>query len=205
MAAKEQLQSKDGDKVVEQVVAQKTTQTPMDVDEAFNVLDRVIGFINNCDNKASIALGGTVAILTIIFSCGGINKVIDMVPVIMFPPPSSTTTIGQVAYLLLLILSAILLVVGLLFLVLTITARVKSSGNSAIYFGHIAQLKDAEAYKERIFSTSKEELLEDILTQIYINSGICNKKYKHYNRGLKLTVIGFVMLVIVLVVSVFGR
>lgn len=205
MSTRKQPQSKDGDKVVEQGVDQETTKKPMDVDEAFNILDRVIGFIGSCDNKTSIALGVTAAILTIIFSGDGVEKITEKVSAIMFPLSNSTITVGEIAYLIILLLSVILIAAGLVSLVLTLTARTESVGNSAIYFGHIAQLKDAEAYKERIASTSKEELLEDILTQIYINSTICNKKYKHYNRGLKLTVMGFVMLVVVLVVSVFGR
>jgi hypothetical protein len=164
----------------------------------------VIGFINNCDNKASIVLGGTVAILAIIFSSDGIKKVIDMVSAMLFPQSGSTTS-GEAFYLLLLVLSMVLLIIGFVFLVLTITARVKSSGSSVIYFGHIAQHKDAGVYRENILSTSKEVLLEDILTQIYINSVICSQKYKHYNRGLKLTVIGFAALIAILAFGIFGQ
>jgi hypothetical protein len=168
MATQKQPQSNSDDTAVKQTSSQKTTQKSLEVDEAFNVLDRVIGFINNCDNKASIVLGGTVAILAIIFSGDGIKKVIDMVSAMLFPQSGSTTS-GEVFYLVLLVLSMVLLIIGFVFLVLTITARVKSSGGSVIYFGHIAQRKDAGVYKEDILSTSKEALLEDVLTQIYIN------------------------------------
>lgn len=205
MAMRKQSQSRDGETVVGQIIGQKTTQKPIDVGEAFNILDRVIGFINNCDNKASIVLGGIAAILAIVFSGNGIERVIDVVSAIVFSAPSSNRTIGEVAYLTLLILSVILLTVGLVFLILTITARIKSGKSSVIYFGHIARLENDAAYKERVVSISEEELLEDILAQIYINSVICDRKYKYYNRGLKLTVIGFIALVAILAISVFGR
>jgi uncharacterized BrkB/YihY/UPF0761 family membrane protein len=175
----------------------------MTVDEAFNVLDRVIGFINNCDNKASIVLGSTVAILAIIFSSEGIRKIVDIISAILFSQ-TGKPSIGEAVYLVLLIVSLALLLIGLVYLVLTIIARIKTSGSSAIYFGHITQLKDATAYKERVLSSTKEELLEDILNQIYINSSICSCKYKHYNRGLKYTVIGFTTLIAILAIGVFS-
>jgi hypothetical protein len=203
MAGQKQAQSKNSDMVAKQAVTSKTAQEPMTVDEAFNVLDRVIGFINNCDNKASIVLGGMVAILAIIFSGEGVKKIVDTVSAILFSASGKPST-GEVVYLVLLIASLALLIIGLVYLMLTIIARTKTSGSSAIYFGHIAQLKDATSYKERILSSTKQELLEDILNQIYINSSICSFKYKHYNRGLKFTVIGLAVLIVILAIGVFS-
>ena len=37
----------------------------------------------------------------------------------------------------------------------------------------------------------KEVLLNDVISQIYINSCICHDKYKNYQCGLKWTLIGF--------------
>jgi hypothetical protein len=202
MAGQKQTQSKKSDTLAKQAVTSKTAQEPMTVDEAFNVLDRVIGFINNCDSKASIVLSGTVAILAIIFSGEGVKKIVDTVSAILFSPSGKPST-GETAYLVLLIVSLTLLIIGLAYLMLTVIARTKTSGSSAIYFGHIAQLKDAAAYNKRILSSTEKELLEDILNQIYINSSICSRKYKHYNRGLIFTVIGLAVLIAILAISLF--
>jgi len=200
-----QTQPKDNNKDAKPDATQKATQNPMDIEEAFDVLDRVIGFINSCDNKTSIALGIAAAILTIIFSSDGVENITAKASAIMFPPSGSTITIGEVAYLVILLLSVILIAAGLVSLVLTLTARIGSAGNSVIYFEHIAKLKDAKTYVEHVASVSKDELIEDILTQTYINSDICSEKYRHYNRGLKLTAIGFVALIAVMAISTFGR
>jgi hypothetical protein len=202
MASQKQFQSKVSEVTAKQYVTPKPTKEPMTIDEAFNVLDRIIGFINNCDNKASIALAGTMAILAIIFSSDGIVKIAGIVSAILFPQTTNSSA-GEVVYLVLLLLSMALLVVGLVFLVLVIVARTKADGSSAIFFGHIAQLKDAMEYRTRVLSSKKDELLTDILNQIYINSIICSRKYKLYNQGLKYTGIGFAALITALAIGVF--
>jgi hypothetical protein len=203
MVSQERPQSKKNKETAKQAVMPKMVEEPITVDVAFNVLDRIIGFINNCDNKASIVLAGTVTVLAIIFSSEGIKKTVYIVSSILYPQ-SANPSAGEMIYLIFLLLSMALLVVGLILLILVIVARIKTSGSSIIYFGQISQLKDTSAYKERILSCSQDGLLTDILNQIYINSTICNRKYRYYNRGLRCTMIGFAALIIALAIGVFG-
>ena len=196
MNLQKQSQSKKNDVAVKQVVIPKGTKEQITVDEAFNFLDRIIGFINNCDNKASIVLGGTVAILAIIFSNESVKNIANIMK-------TGNLGAGKVIYLIFILLSLIVLFVGLIYLILVIVARIKANENSIIYFERISKFKDATEYKKNILSSSHDDLLEDILNQIYINSTICSQKYKYYNNGLKYIMIGFGVLIIVLVIGIF--
>lgn len=64
-------------------------------------------------------------------------------------------------------------------------------GDSKIFFEHI-QKNNYSAYKEKLLGITEEIFLNDVISQIYINSCICHDKYKNLKCGLKWTLIGFV-------------
>ena len=70
---------------------------------------------------------------------------------------------------------------------LAIIARIKNPNNfqSILFFGSIATMKLLD-YKTKVNSMNQQEILEDLGEQIHINSMICNKKAKYYNKGMKL-------------------
>lgn len=173
--------------------------------DALDILDRTIGFINACDNKASIIFGGIGVVFAIVFSSDGIQKILSI-----FDAVKKSPSFCGIGYLALLIVSSGVLVLGLVFLILVLIARSNLpmnetknfDANSKIFFGHIANRKGYEQYKRAMLKASDEELLNDVLSQIYINSMICNKKYKYYNLGLKYSLIGFSALVLLLILGV---
>lgn len=50
---------------------------------------------------------------------------------------------------------------------------------------------------------SKEDLLNDLIKEIYINADIASIKYATYNLGLKRTSIGFIVFVVLLLVGIY--
>ena len=171
------------------------------IDEAFNVLDRTIGFINNCDNKASIILGCVMTVVAIIFSTEGITKIHNIISTIVSPTNNAKPSAAGILYLIFLFIFSIVLAAGLISLVLVLISRTKpkikgdtTCGNSKIYFGHISQLNNAKEYKKCVLTAPRDNFLEDILNQIYVNSMICSKKHMHYNRGLRCTLFGLGLL-----------
>ena len=51
----------------------------VDKDGALDILDRTIGFVRNCDNKASIFLGTFGVILTIVLTTDGLDNLMSIV------------------------------------------------------------------------------------------------------------------------------
>ena len=50
---------------------------------------------------------------------------------------------------------------------------------------------------------TKEEYLNDLLSQIYINSKIANEKHVNYNKGIKWTIIGFIALIVMFLIGIY--
>lgn len=75
--------------------------------------------------------------------------------------------------------------------------------NSRIFFAGIRKSGDYKTYNQRFCAMSKEDLLNDLIEQIYINADIASTKYATYNLGLKRTSIGFIMFVVLLLVGIY--
>ena len=54
--------------------------------------------------------------------------------------------------------------------------------NSRIFFTGINRHGNYEVYKAKFYEMSEQELLDELIAQIYINSDIASKKYNKYNR-----------------------
>ena len=66
--------------------------------------------------------------------------------------------------------------------------------HSLIFFGTISTM-EYNVYKTHILNQSLESRVDDLLSQIYINSVICSKKFKLYNQGL--ISMGFFMFLVI--------
>lgn len=64
--------------------------------------------------------------------------------------------------------------------------------NSLLFFGSIAKMNYCE-YKEKCQKQGNGQFLNDINSQIYINSKICDYKFKLYNYSIKLLIISFIV------------
>ena len=162
---------------------------PYSIDYLQSTLDHIIGFVNSCDVKASIVLGifGIVvggllsdSILTILLS--NLNLAIGSDG--LFAP----------IFLVLFGLSSISILTGLFFLISAISAKTKlSKKDSKIYFVDIAANATEEAYRKKLVPLKETDVSADLISQIYITSKICTKKYRHYNFGLLTLAIGIVV------------
>lgn len=164
-------------------------------DEAINILDRTIGFVENCDNKASIMLGIFGVVFTIIFSTDGIGEIIRILMMLFI-----NRSFCNILFFLLWSVSLITLIIGTYNFISTLIAKIDCKDmaseslelNSKIYFGDIAKKNTYIQYKQGLLSLSKEEFLNDIISQIYINACIANNKFVKYNKGLRLSLVGYV-------------
>ena len=153
-------------------------------------LARIIGFVNNCDSKASIVLG---AVLTSVSLILGLS-------LSEFAGVFHSGDMGAAAIVILLLTaSAILLIKGLCALFNSIHARddplKDESMKGTIFYRHIASM-DLDAYRERITARNDESYIGELTEQIHANAVICTEKYDLYNEGLRLSVIGVVLLII---------
>ena len=183
---------------------EKMNKYEYSVADARDTLDRIIAFVCNCDTKASVVLGVVGIILTIIITDSTISKFISMIK-----EASNSGTLVSVSFLTLLVIVVGVLAFGTLKLVSVLIAKISpSKHNSKIYFADIASNKDSYIYEEKVLNQSERDVLDDLIAQIYINSTICNKKFKRYNLGLKCILISaglFILMFIIGVIFVYDR
>lgn len=72
--------------------------------------------------------------------------------------------------------------------------------NSFYYFGSIAN-NDYDSFKQKILNESEDDEIEDLLSQIYINSKICDVKFRFYKTGIIYSFSGIVALILLYVVG----
>lgn len=173
----------------------------LDKSDALDILDRTIDFIRNCDNKASIFLGIFGVILTIVLTTEGLNNLMSIIQTAV-----EQKTFCNILYLLMFFGFAIITIVGLSQIIKILGVQVDFSsekgldGDSKIFFEHISKNKYS-CYKKKLLTVTEEEFLNDITSQIYINSCICRDKYRHYKIGLRLTLIGFCGFIVLWVIG----
>ena len=184
----------------------KEEKTSLEIDEqikvASQILERNINFISNCDNKTAILLTTIGVLFTIVLSTDVIQLVTKIINNCLFE-----ITGLKFFNIVLFLFSFVLSVIGLYNLCEVLVARTKSPSNnterqnSLIFFSGISQNIDEKMYSEKLYSMTKEELLSDIISQIYINSKIADKKYLKYNRGFKSILLGIILFVIALLLG----
>lgn len=139
-------------------------------EDAYRTLEMINNWINNIDTKVSFAMALAGILMGFIFNM----------------------TLSDNEGTMVLILTLLLYIANfaaLLCFVLAITARVDNPNNaqSIFYFGSISTFKLID-YKEKTNNITEQEILEDLKEQIHTNSLICNKKTKHFIRGVKFLV-----------------
>lgn len=174
------------------------------IEIATQTLERNISFIASCDNKTSIVLTSIGVLLTIILTNDGLNEIFDIINTCL-----SIKTYCNLLYALSFAISIVVLGTGIMNLGRVLIAKVseEASGieakNSRIFFSGIIKNGDFSAYRNLFCSMTKQELLEELIAQIYINANIATQKYKDYNLGLKRTIIGFLMFIALLLIGIY--
>lgn len=163
-------------------------------DDLNQILDRNIAWIENCDSKASIILGTLGIAVSILFAFDYAKIITDVVD-----EKFSNICLYNIVFLILLAGSLCAFSYGGYKLVKTLTPKIDSKNlgtdekicvNSIIFFSNIASHSNYTAFLDRLNETTEDDYLNDLLSQIYICSKICNMKFQNYRRGLYFSLCG---------------
>ena len=157
-------------------------------DELQKRLDRVIGWINNCDQKASILLAFVGVAFPLLFSSDFAPRAYKT----LFPPFLQFWKKGEGEFSVMRALCFFLVLLSIWFvgksvycLLKTLSGRIslsdfKAQGlpkKSLIFFGSISKMEYQE-YKKALENPSKDLAIEeDLASQLYVNSKICADKF----------------------------
>lgn len=174
------------------------------IEIATQTLDRNIGFVINCDNKTSIVLATFGVLLAIILTNEGLNEIFNIVKACI-----AIKTFCSVLYLLCFAGTIFFMILGMFNLGSVLVAKTseeaigKKDENSRIFFTGIRKNGDYNTYHQKFCAMNKEDILNDLIEQIYINADIASIKYATYNRGLRRTIVGFVFFVVLLLIGIY--
>jgi hypothetical protein len=165
-------------------------------------------WINNCDSKSSFLLGFNGVIITLIASSKLINS---MKSVFLSRPSVNCIDFNSIKVFL-----SLLVLLGFVFYTIktfyfiynTLKARINAeiysqnllNTNSNIFFLNIAKNK-YEDFSKIINNENKSQFLNDLNSQIYINSCIATSKFINYNKSLNSTFIGIICLIFFVLLS----
>lgn len=167
-------------------------------EDLYKKLELVNSWISNIDNKISFILGFVGIFIGFIISKGTPNVFIDISN--MAIKDIITLNFGQVFSILIIITMYFTSISCLILLIMALQGKVNSKvykehkleTNSLLFFGNIAKMNYGE-YKEKCQKQGNGKFLNDINSQIYINSKICDYKFKLYNYSIKLLIISFML------------
>lgn len=167
-------------------------------EDLYKKLELVNFWISNIDNKISFILGFVGIFIGFIISKSTPNIFIDIsnMPV----KDIVTLNFGQVFSIILVITMYSTVIYCLILLIIALKGKIDSKvyrehrlkTNSLLFFGNIANMNYCD-YKEKCQKEGNKEFLDDISSQIYVNSKICNYKFKLYNCSIKLLIISLVV------------
>lgn len=175
---------------------------PIESEDLNTILDRINNWINNCDTKSSIVLSFIGILLGIIFTTDYITKLFEIYKKIYL-----STNLVNLLFLLFSIGSIICIIKGIIHLILSIRAKTNINNeyglitDSLIYYKTIAANSNYKEYEEKMNKLNQDTLKKEIISQIYINSEICTKKFKNYNIGFKYSIIGISIFLILIIVG----
>lgn len=174
------------------------------IEIASQTLERNIGFVTNCDNKTSIVLAAFGVLLAIILTNEGLNEIFNIVKACI-----ATKTFCSILYLLCFAGAIFAMVLGMFNLGSVLIAKTteevigRNDENSRIFFAGIRKNGNYNIYHQKFCAMNKEDLLNDLIEQIYINADIATIKYATYNRGLRCTIVGFIFFVVLLLIGIY--
>ena len=159
-------------------------------------MDRIIGFVERYFTKTSIMLGVWGVVISIFFEENVSNAVVNT-----FSQAIHNVNFLSVCFIVVCTISILLFITGIIFFCITLVARAKNSHkDSKMFYTDIASNKNVDEYKNKIEQLTETDIREDYINQIYINSKLCKKKNSSYNKGVFLTLIGFGIFIVTLVI-----
>lgn len=182
-----------------------TEKNHINKDNLTYTLDCTMTWIENCDAKTSIILGVIGVILGIMLASDYVGKIASI-----FKYMVDNIGFWTGIHIFLSILSLCGIVVGSLCLLQVLIGKTDTrgftnkgiSGNSLIFFASIAKQKTFQDYKSKLTKCSESDWVDEIISQIYICSIICDQKFQNYKRGLFLSAAGFALFAIMMIIGI---
>lgn len=174
-------------------------------DDLQHTYDTVNSWVNNCDQKAGILLTVVGVAMTILATSDFLKclRTYIFVPFVKYWTEETDLAFSQsrFAVFVLLFIAAAMLIVSCVYLFKAISANInyqrmynENPGlvkKSYVFFGSINGMSFDDFKKENV------DYLDDLRSQIYVNSKIATAKFNNYTEGLywfKLMLLVFVML-----------
>lgn len=172
-------------------------------EENLNVqLDRVNNWINNCDQKSGILLTLLGVLFTILMTSDFINQTCD--------GANCIPLFGKIVLFIIMAVLCISFLYAIVCFLLVLTPRKKPSHiskeleneveKSLLYFDVIKESNYSD-YCSKL-DDDNYKYSEDLLTQIYVNSTICSKKFCFYGHGF-ISLIVFLIFFLALIIFKF--
>lgn len=168
-------------------------------------LEFVNQWIANCDTKSSFIFAFLGVLLTIIFS-STIGE--DMISVFSFKKAAKIdcVSIGNFLQLLCVILFLVGIIVTFYYIYFTLKAKVDPKTytqtnlrtNSNLFYGAISP-KNYELFKKECEDETDSGFIDDINSQVFINSKIATEKFNNYNKSLIWSIITFSLFLLFLI------
>ncbi|PGK52567.1 hypothetical protein CN918_29850 [Priestia megaterium] len=176
-------------------------------------LDRINFWISNCDTKISFSLAFAGILLGGFFSSsiitGSLNKVIkkiihiDSIHEYWQTRLIELTTLVLLAFIVLMAISITYLFRGLKGSINSdVYQQAGLTTDSNVFFGSIAN-QSYQSFKQKVTIASNEDNLNDYLSQVYINSKVCQKKFQLYNSGVQFLIYSTVLFVVLNILFLF--
>lgn len=155
------------------------------------LLDNIIGFNRNVEQKTSILFAVIGVFAGFIISSDSFTNAVGT---LVANPYAHALPVVFLA------LSAITLIVSLGLFASIMMARLKSNGDSILYFGSIAS-KTAEQYGAALDAGIDPD---DFSKQIHINACICKKKFDLYNKCVVAVIAAIAFCILFLIAMQMG-
>lgn len=182
----------------------RNKNSPYTKEDAYKTLETINMWINSCDTKTSIIMGFYEVALTIFLSSDCLSYVVNILNKIY-----ELNNNIHIIYIFFIILSALIFIYGNLQLLLVLVPRIilgtksKKRYNSLMFYGSISKIDSYEEYAKKVKNISDEnQILNDLLFQIYSASKICSKKFYHQKLGLFFTVLGIGLFIILIIIGI---
>ena len=175
------------------------------IEKGLKKLEFVNQWIANCDTKSSFIFAFLGVLLTIIFS-SSIGE--DMISVFSFKKATKIDcdSIGNFICLLCVIAFLIGVIITFYYIYFTLKAKIDPKvytqadlkTDSNIFYGTIAS-KEYSLFKKDSNEETDTDFINDINSQIFINSKIATEKFSNYNRSLIWSIVTFALFILFMI------
>lgn len=185
----------------------------LNTDDVLKTLERVNFWINNGDTKISFALAFAGVLLAGFFASSIITGSLSNLIAKAFTS-DMTAKLWEVrildASILVLIAYTICLVTAVTYLFLALKGSIDASvykehglsTDSVVYFGTIAN-QTFLSFKNKAMTNDTNQVHNDLLSQVYINSKICDRKFRLYNNGVNFLIASISLFVLLNILFLF--